>query len=537
MECNVMNHAVCVNETVYDSVVEVPLEADIMLPDYCPDIVKILKCTLNACVKSAQAQGRTLQLEGMCSVNVLYLGEDNSGMSGSGQSALQLRSVDYKLPYSKSVDLKSEVGQVIVFVSADSSYCSCRAVSKRRVELRASVSHKLSVVSSGEEQVVADVAEDTQNPQGIQLRKKTMQQDAFVTQARETISVHEELELAQGKPPVRSVICSNGCAVMTDRKLISGKIVTKGELRLQILYCTDQNSIEQMEYALPISAVIDAPGADDGCVCSAGYAVCELEILPKLGEDGQNTRFELNAQVVATAEVCRRTEIAVADDCYSTRYACEGHNRPLSFLSLLQQVEEKCLYKGEIELPDGVDSIIAGWGRVTDSAVSFEEENGEYKAQLHLSLNLCMLAYDDSAGIQFYDKTEKLDCSFPVSGMDAQEQRLLFCPQLTVTGFDYSRSAGALQVRCEVLVRGCICQLKKCSVMEEIVVDEQKPIEREDDCSLTIYYADPGENLWEIAKAYHTAMQSVLEANSQLELSQEDAVSKREMLLIPILSN
>ena len=121
--------------------------------------------------------------------------------------------------------------------------------------------------------------------------------------------------------------------------------------------------------------------------------------------------------------------------------------------------------------------------------------------------------------------------------MDAQEQRLLFCPQLTVTGFDYSRSAGALQVRCEVLVRGCICQLKKCSVMEEIVVDEQKPVEREDDCSLTIYYADPGENLWEIAKAYHTAMQSVLEANSQLELSQEDAVSKREMLLIPILSN
>ena len=29
MECNVMNHAVCVNETVYDSVVEVPLEASV----------------------------------------------------------------------------------------------------------------------------------------------------------------------------------------------------------------------------------------------------------------------------------------------------------------------------------------------------------------------------------------------------------------------------------------------------------------------------------------------------------------------------
>ena len=46
-----------------------------------------------------------------------------------------------------------------------------------------------------------------------------------------------------------------------------------------------------------------------------------------------------------------------------------------------------------------------------------------------------------------------------------------------------------------------------------------------------------GETLWEIAKRYHTAMQSVLEANSQLELSPQAGVSKREMLLIPILSH
>lgn len=531
MECNVMSHAVCVNETVYDSVVEVPLEADIMLPDYCPDIVKILKCAPSSCVKSARVQGHTLTIEGMCSVHVLYLGEN-----GQQSQQLVLRGVDYKIPYNRTVDLKNEVGQSAIFVQADSTYCNCRAQSSRRIELRASVSHRVGVLSVGEEQAVTDAAEDTENPQGIQLRKKMMQQDSFICQAREVVGVREQLELAAGKPPAKGVIFSQGCAVMSDHKLISGKIITKGELRLQILYNTDTDAIERMEYTLPISAVIDAPGADDGCWCSAGYELCELEIAPKPDENGENTRFSVDAQIVADAQVCRRTETAVADDCYSTRFACQGRQKPVHFLNLVKRVEERCNYKGEIELPDGVDTILAGWAQVTGSSVRFEGEEGANKAVLQVNLNLCLLASGKESGVQFYDKTEQMECSFPLEGEAVQDRRLLFCPQLTVTGFDYSRSGDTLQARCQVLVRGYICEISKCSVMTQIEVDEQKPVEREEDCALTIYYADPGETLWEIAKHYHTAMQSVLEANSSLELSEEEAVSKREMLLIPILS-
>lgn len=538
MECNATRQAVCVNETMFDSTAEVPLEADMILPDYCPDIVKILKCSLNSCVKSSHTQGRQLTIEGMCSVSVLYLGEDSTG------GELRLRSIDCKLPYTKTIDLKNEANEVIVFDTANSSYCNCRAVSKRRIELRASLSHKLCVISAGEEQVITDAADDTENPMGIQLHKKVLEQNGFVTQVRELIHVNEELELAAGKPSVRSMVASRVCAVMLDHKLISGKIVTKGELRITALYSADNAAngcdVEQMEYVLPISGVVDAPGADDACICSAGYEVCEYELSPKADQDGENTLFELQAQVAVTAQVCRKMEISVADDCYSTRYECEGHSRSMSFLSLIESVEKHCMYKGEIELPDSIDNIISGWGTVSGSSVRFEEENGGKKAVLQLDLNLCMLATDKDGSIQFYDKIEQMECEFPISGdinsVDMQA-KLLFCPHASVIGFDYSRGNTALQIRCEVLIRGCICQMRRCSVMEGITVDESKPVEREDGCSLTIYYADAGENLWEIAKRYHTGMQSVMEANSQLELGQDADISKREMLLIPILMN
>lgn len=533
MECNAIRQAVCVNETVFDSTAEVPLETDITLPDYCPDIVRILKCSLNSCVKSTHLQGRQLTIEGVCSVCVLYLGEETAG------GELRLRSISYKLPYTKSVELKGDATQVIAFVCSGSSYCNCRAVSKRRIELRASVEHRICAVSSGEAEVITDAADDTENPSGIQLHRSSLSQTGFVTQARDLLDIQEELELANGKPPIRSILCSHACAVVLDQKLISGKIVTKGELRITVLYAADSSGgtkAEEMYYTLPISGVIDAPGADDSCICSLGYAVCEYEISPKSDAQGENTLLELRAQVAVSAEVCRRMELAVADDCYSTRYACESQTRPFSFLSLVETVEERCLYKGEVELPAEIQTILNGWATVSDSSLRFEEENGSRKAVLQIDLDICLLAQEADGSIQFYDKTEQMECSFPLSGVDAQA-KLIFCPQISVIGFDYSRGASSLQVRCEVLVRGCISQLCRCSVMEQITVDEAKPIQREDDYSLTIYYADPGETLWDIAKRYHTGMQSVMEANAQIELSEDSSISGREMLLIPILPN
>ena len=156
MECNAIRQAVCANEVVYDSVVEVPLENDVILPDYCPDIVKVLKCTVNACVSSTQVQGRQMTLEGMCTVHLLYLGEDSAG------SSLQLRSIDTRMPYSKTVDLKGEAQRLLVLAQMDSSYCNCRAVSKRRLELKLSLSHRVCALSAGEQQLIGDSAEDTQ---------------------------------------------------------------------------------------------------------------------------------------------------------------------------------------------------------------------------------------------------------------------------------------------------------------------------------------------------------------------------------------
>ena len=43
MDFEVLRQAVCVNELIYEGSVEQSVDSDLTLPDYCPDILRILK--------------------------------------------------------------------------------------------------------------------------------------------------------------------------------------------------------------------------------------------------------------------------------------------------------------------------------------------------------------------------------------------------------------------------------------------------------------------------------------------------------------
>lgn len=70
MEFNQENRSFCTPSAVLDTVAEQLADVDLTLPDYCPDIEKILKCTLTPKIQSRTLSGGQLQIDGFCTVNV-----------------------------------------------------------------------------------------------------------------------------------------------------------------------------------------------------------------------------------------------------------------------------------------------------------------------------------------------------------------------------------------------------------------------------------------------------------------------------------
>jgi LysM repeat protein len=64
------------------------------------------------------------------------------------------------------------------------------------------------------------------------------------------------------------------------------------------------------------------------------------------------------------------------------------------------------------------------------------------------------------------------------------------------------------------------------------MLNEEKPREKDKKAALTIYYADEGEELWNIAKKYCTSVEKIQNEN---EIDTDvDKLQGRNMLFIPM---
>lgn len=509
MELNLQRQSITINEIVYDGFVEQPVECDALLPDYCPDIVKILKCAVTTHIGSTTVTAERLTVEGHASAHVYYCSDQGA-----------VRHTEYKIPFAKTVDLRSAPSHPVVTVKPSVDYVNCRAVNQRRVDIRGAISLGVKVSDTKEEQVISDAQGG-----GLQLRRDMVQATDLVGQHDVTFPVTEDLELGFGKAPVNTVLRTDCRVNVQDYKVVSGKVVAKGEFLLHICYqpLEDENRLEVMEYALPLSQIIDADGTDEDCICDVEMMVASCDVQPRQNGDGEYLLFAVDARVRAAVTVYRHKEIPVATDCYSTRFECNSQNRPVSFVRLLHIARDSVTNKASLELPEGVESVLDAWCDV--EGLQWKPESGGVSVSMKLMVSLFAKMQDGE--VSYFEQITEETHQFAIQGGC---RNLSFEPSADVLSCAYSLTGGKIELRSEIILRGSVLCEVRCNSLGGITLDETKPKAKAQN-KLYIYYADEGESVWNIAKRYNTSASAIWEENSV----EDDILPGKAMLLIPIV--
>ena len=96
MELQLNKEPVFLNEVIYDGQTEQGVEFDYVLPDYYPDIFKILRCSLTPGISSYSVSGTQLFIDGAVLIKILCgtqihllqnLGADKSRRQGKRVSS------------------------------------------------------------------------------------------------------------------------------------------------------------------------------------------------------------------------------------------------------------------------------------------------------------------------------------------------------------------------------------------------------------------------------------------------------------------
>lgn len=510
MELNLQRQSIAMTEAVYDGYTEQPVECDALLPDYCPDIVKILKCALTASIGSAMTNADRLVIEGVAVAHIYYAGEGG-----------EIRHVEYKVPFSKSVELRSAPSMPVISVVPSVDYVNCRAVNSRRVDVRGALSLAVKVTERKEEKVISDA-----QGCGVQLRKSMVRCTELLGRTESSFNISEELELGYGKPPIRNIVRADYRINVTDHKIVAGKAVVKADFLLHICYqpAAGESSLEVMEYSLPISQIADSDAADENCICDVEMCIVSCDIQPRTGEDGEMRSLSLDAGVKVIVTAARHVDVPVASDCYSTQYDSKATQKTVSLPRLTDSIKETITHKATLDLPEDVENVLDCWCDL--SGLVWKYEPGAVTMTLQFIVGLFAQMADGEA--VYFEQSSEMEHT---ANIGADCERISFDPACDIISSSYSLvGKEKIDIRCEAVAKGHVYCTVNVPALTDIAIDEAKPKVKEES-RMYIYYAEPGESLWDISKRYNTSPNAIWEENA----ADSDILPEKKMLLIPIV--
>lgn len=495
--------AVTINVKKFENNIDQPVEGDITMPDFCPVIKRILKCTASPRLISSRCSGDTANIEVNVQVRVIYMSEDN-----------EIYCFDKIFPISKSIDIGKQTENPVPEVKLKTSYANARAVSERRIDINCSIGINIKIMCMKKEEIVFD-AENC----GIQLLKNCESIKDFIGETVKNFSLNETVEIGEDKEPVLNILRVNSLVNLSEVKAITNKILIRGEVMLSIIYCSDSKmkKTEKLEHTMPISQIVELEGMSEKTENSVSLTVSGVDISQKSNSAGEKRLLDISAGVSAVVKCFSENNDILSTDCYSTKYDINCEKKQIETESIKDTIDYMIHIKSDEKLSGvKIGEICDLWCENVNIISSVSEGEINFKG----NMNLCILGKDDE-GVPFYsEKTVDFSDKKKLKDNSSDNCKTEISIKGVSAGFIISKE-DELKIKAEisttVYVINCISEKIVSSI--EILKDSLK----KSPPAMTVYYSEENENVWDIAKRYNTTSELICSEN---KISQSDKTHK-----------
>lgn len=488
----------------FDGYLEEALEGEIRLADYYPDAQEILKTELTVRVTAGKVLGDKIRVEGTAVFRICYASSDGS----------TLGSVSLSLPFSKIFEAKRTLpSDAKVDCTAVTQYKNARLVNPRKIEVKGSVGLSLRVgARTATEYLVPSDG-------SVEYRTEEITVGEFVGSGTREQRINEEFPLPDGKPAVGMIVRCDAYAHLTDVRAITNKAVLKGDMIVTALYLDEKGEPERLEYALPVTQIVEVEGIGEKTRLLAAFRVAEYKLEPLTGASGEANAVRLEALLLAELTGYDQKQIRVCTDAYSVSSAVELRRGDLPSEELVNVEVLERPFRETLEYSAGdVKRIYDVWGEVKDAGA----ERTETGWKVNGIVSLTVLAYDNE------DRLCSVDSELPVSAdlRVTTDENTFVESRLTLTSLSFAMTGeNLIEVRGDMKVDAAVYR----RTLPEVVTDIF-PVEggiQEHPTPFSVYFASAGESVWDIAKAHSAHPVDLIRDNSLAgETIQEDRILK-----------
>lgn len=477
---------------LFDRSVPTEITADISLPDYLPEIKRLLRVTATPYHESRFLSANAAAFDGRVDLLICYAGGD-----GGLYSARLSRDFTVNLP------IDPELMATGIDPAADTRVESvaARATAPRRINLRLRL--RTRIRAWGEEDLTPTV-------EGAPLRtERLIKRGRTVTLHRtddQPMDLAEDIPLADVEGEVR-LISADGAVAVTEVVAEGDAVNCRGELVLTLLTCVElpegQGTPERRVCRIPFTRSVPLPGARSGMQARAWGSCCDLTVTV------EDDRLLCDAAIRLSVEAVEETEIAPVSDLFAPGGTVEN--------AAYRDVEtERNLLCGNCAVPLSGRISVAQAG--LDPAAKIEDVAGT--AQLEeMTFEGGRLTLAGTCRLSLIRREEG---EYGAVEVTLPWQKILECAEEPTR-----REAELAVIRADARVEGEgestqlaveaeICAALRMSRGESRRVLSRaiyRPNEGRRGAAVTVCYPEEGESLWSVARRYGVSLSSLAAMN------------------------
>lgn len=492
-------------EAVLETTVFQEETVEMIVPDACPDILRIVDTEARAELGSRESQEGRAEVSGTVRGGILYLPEGGEGP----------RKLELSLPFRctaehPAINSRCRVVAVPRIVGAET-----RSLNPRKVLTKADVAVEIQVFSPGQRQVASGAV----CPPEAGVEQMQTQETGYgpVCVAEKPFSFADSVDLPASRPAAE-LLRHRLTPVCGESKVIGSKLIFKGTVGLHLLYRTADGQLCTAEFELPVSQILEVPEAGEGCDATVSVAPLSASCTLEPGNDGRSVRVEL--ELLAQAVLRAQRSLTLLTDLYSTVWESETEGEDLPLEELVDQGVRRETVREVLETGVEAGTVCDAWAMIGRLSQNREGQ----KLQLEAEATATVLYRTEEGALESVSRRFSVICP-----LEAPEGCLCSWQCEAPEGVQASPVSGGLEVRFPLDYRFLVRRVRRLHPIAAARLDQEKPREREDQPSIVLRLASRGERLWDVAKHYATTERDICQANDL----EGDPLPEGKLLLIP----
>ena len=500
---------------------QLTMDDDFIVPDTMDDMAQVLLDTGSIAVEAVKPMAEKVQIKGKLEFEVLYRKEEGG-----------LQTLAGSIPFEETVNLTGLSDRDEVSVSWSLEDLKTDMIHSRKLGVKALAGFFVQAEALAEETAALEV--DMEPGEEVQVKKEQVELATIAVRRRDTFRIQEELNLPANKPNVDRLLWKEVELRGVNTRPMDSSLYISGDLMLFLLYKGEGENIpvQWVEESIPFSGELELPESSEDMVSMVNVRIAHKDLEAKPDYDGEMREFNVDVVLDLDIRLYEEEEISLLGDVYSTKEELQPITQTARFQRILAKNACKCKVAEKITLNE--DRAVLQICR-SDGAVKLDEVTVQPEGLLLegvLEVSLLYLTSDDTASIQAERFTLPFQCSATVPDVDENSiyQVIPGLEQMTAVMMGGNGVEIKAVVNLEVLVQQPIEQ-------PVITGIDRQPLDLEKLQKLpgiVGYIVQPDDDIWKIAKKFHTTIDTVVKTN---ELPENVVKPGQRLILVKEIGN